>query len=47
MGETNNFIMCGSTYAELDGEDYCDAYEIDGIFFAHAYSILAVYEVNV
>lgn len=39
--------MCGSTVVELDGEDMCDDCEIDGIYFGHAYSILAAYEVNV
>lgn len=48
-GEKADFIMCAGTYPgeDSDGNLLGDAYERDGIFYSHAYSILAAYEVNV
>lgn len=48
MGEKNNFIMCGATYGENPDGDMCgDSDSKDGIFYSHAYSILAAFLVNV
>lgn len=41
--------MTAGTYPGEDeyGNPLGDAYEKDGIYYSHAYSILAAYEVNV
>lgn len=40
--------MCASTYAEDSSGNYVtDCEKKDGIYFSHAYTILAAYNVNV
>jgi len=47
MVKKSDFIMSGGTYGESpDGEAHGDSDERDGIFYGHAYSILAAYEVK-
>lgn len=39
--------MCGATYGEDDDDcEMTDSENKDGIFYSHAYSILAAYEIN-
>lgn len=47
-GEAEDFIMCGATYGEdPTGTSVGDSEARDGIFYSHAYSILAAYELRV